>query len=393
VSEDRPVAHKIGIDYTAAARQGAGIGRLTRGVVRALAEIDRENEYTLLIKGRGIPYPPPVPHPRNQASGIASANFGEVRTRISERWWTRLWYRLHLPIPVEWLIGPVDLFHSPDFTLPPTLSGTRTIVTVHDLSFLRVPHCFEQALLDYLTVHVPRAVSRADWLLADSESTRRDLVELLGAPEARISVVYPGVEPRFRPIDDAEALEQVRVKYGLPRRFVLSVGTIQPRKNTAGLIEALSRLRATDVALVVVGGRGWLYEDVYAYVQELGVSDRVHWAGYVDDADLPALYSLSAVFALPSLYEGFGIPPLEAMACGTPVVTADNSSFPEVVGDAGIMVNADDIDSLTDRLDAVLEDAALRRSLVEKGLAQARRFTWQEAARSLRAVYEKVGSL
>ena len=198
--------YRIGIDYTSAAHQGAGIGRLTRGVVRALAEIDRENQYTLLVQGRELPYPPAVPDPRNAASGIPHANFREVRTRISERWWNRIWHRLRLPLPVEWVTGPLDLFHSPDFTLPPVRPGTRTIVTVHDLSYLRLPHCFEPTLREYLETHVARAVRRADHVLADSHSTRRDAIELLRVPEKRVSVLYAGVEPRFRPIKDRETL-------------------------------------------------------------------------------------------------------------------------------------------------------------------------------------------
>ena len=382
---------RIGIDYTSAAHQGAGIGRLTRNVVRALAEIDQENEYTLLVQGREIPYPPAVPHGRNVASGIPNANFGEVRTWISERWWTRIWHRLRLPIPVDWVVGSIDLFHSPDFTLPPTRPGTRTIVTVHDLSFLRLPHCFEPALLDYLAVHVPRAVRRADRVLADSESTRRDVIELLGIPGDKVSVLYSGVEPRFQPIHDPQTLEGVRLKYDLPPRFVLCVGTIQPRKNHAALIEAFTRLDTSDLSLVIVGGKGWLYEDVFHKIRELGMRDRVHLTGFVDDRDLPVLYNLAEVFAWPSLYEGFGLPPLEAMACGIPVVTANNSSLPEVVADAGLLVDAADTQALAHALARVLNDPALRRTLVARGLARAREFTWHKAAQTLLATYKHVG--
>lgn len=378
---------RIGIDYTSAAHQGAGIGRLTRNVVRALAELDRENEYTLLVQGRKAAHPPSIPHPRNVASGIPNANFCERRTWIDERWWNRIWHRLRLPVAVEWVVGRVDVFHSPDFTLPPTRPRTRTIVTVHDLSFLRLPHCFEPALLDHLRANVPRAVRRADWVLADSENTRRDVVDLLQVPEERVRVLYAGVEPRFRPIADRQVLERVRTRYHLPRRFILSVGTLQPRKNYTGLIEALARLDAADLSLVIVGGKGWLYRGIYDRVQELGLEDRVVFAGFVNDADLPAIYNLAEVFALPSLYEGFGIPPLEAMACGTPVVTANNSSLPEVVGDAGLLIDARDTDALAGALDRLLQDGVMRRSLVERGRARARAFTWERAARTLLATY------
>ncbi|MBN1639933.1 MAG: glycosyltransferase family 4 protein [Anaerolineae bacterium] len=381
---------RIGIDYTSAAHQGAGIGRLTRNIVRALSEIDEQNEYTLLVRGRDLPYPPPVPHPRNVASGIPNDNVREVRTWIDERWWHRVWHRLRLPIPVEWLVGAVDLFHSPDFTLPPVQGRTRTLVTVHDLSFLHLPDCFQPSLLEYLVAHVPRAVARAHCVIADSESTRRDLVDAYGVPPGRVVVIYPAVEPRFRPLDDQPALARVRERYQLPQRFILSLGTIQPRKNYTGLIEAFARLGDPELSLVIVGGRGWLYDDVFAAVREHRLEERVCFPGYVADEDVPALYNLASVFALPSLYEGFGIPPLEAMACGTPVVVANNSSLPEVVGDAGLLVETRDTEALADALDRLLRDAALRRALTAAGLVRARAFTWRRSAEQLLATYERV---
>ena len=380
---------KIGIDYTSAANQGAGIGRLTRNIVRALAESERaQNEYTLLIQGRELPFPPPAPDPRNVASGIKNANWREVRTRINERWWHRIWHRLRLPLPVEWVIGPVDVFHSPDFTLPPTQRRTRTIVTVHDLSFLRLPHCFEPALLAYLNANVPPSVRRADCVLADSDNTRQDVIELLDVPPERVRTIYCGVEARFRPIDDAEQLERVRSKYDLPERFILSLGTIQPRKNYGALIRAFAGLKPGETSLVIAGGKGWLYQDVFQTVTDLGVQDRVLWPGFVDDVDLPALYNLAELFAFPSLYEGFGLPPLEAMACGTPVIVANNSSLPEVVGDAGLLVDAGDVDALGGAVERLLDDAVLRRSLAERGLHRAKHFTWQKAAQALLKTYE-----
>lgn len=391
---------RIGIDYSSAVHQGAGIGRLTRNVVQALARLDAESnrtsdQYTLLIQGREIPYPPPTGNSggsRNAASGIPNHNWREVRTHLSQRWWTRIWHRLRFPLDVEWLIGQVDLFHGPDFVLPPLRPGTRAIVTVHDLSFLHLPHCFEPALLDYLKSAVPRATARADWVLADSESTRRDAIELLDVPERRTSVLYPGVESRFQPIEDRAILSGVQSKYGLPERFILSVGTVQPRKNYVELVEAFSRLDLENVHLVIAGGRGWLYRELLDRIEELGLNQRVHLTGYVDDIDLPALYNLAQVVALPSLYEGFGIPIIEAMACGIPVVAADNSSLPEAAGDAGLLVDALDSEALADALSRALTDPGLRQAMIERGLAQASQFTWQRAAETLHATYQQVGS-
>jgi glycosyltransferase involved in cell wall biosynthesis len=392
---------RIGIDYSSAVHQGAGIGRLTRNVVQALARLDEGaslpsmgDEYTLLIQGRQIAYPPQLEgaaDARNVASGIPNANWHEVRTWLNQRWWTRIWHRLHLPVNVEWLIGQVDLFHGPDFVLPPLGSRTRAIVTVHDLSFLHYPHCFEPALLAYLNSAVPRAAARADWVLADSESTRRDAIERLGVPAQQTSVLYPGVEPRFRPIDDPTLLDRVRHKYKLTQPFILSVGTVQPRKNYVRLVEAYNQLGMADVHLVIVGGRGWLYQELLDRIRELGLQERVHLAGYVDDVDLPVIYNLARVVAQPSLYEGFGIPIVEAMACGIPVVAANNSSLPEAAGDAGLLVDAMDGEALADALARALTDSHLRQTMTERGVAQARRFTWKKAAQTLQATYQQVG--
>jgi glycosyltransferase involved in cell wall biosynthesis len=390
---------RIGIDYSSAVHQGAGIGRLTRNVVCELAKLDAgerpsRDEYTLLVQGREIPYPPQrdgTASVKNAASGIPNPNWREVRTRLSQRWWTRIWHRLRIPFSVEWLLGPLDLFHGPDFVLPPLHPRTRAIVTVHDLSFLRYPDCFEPALLAYLNAAVPRAATRADWVLADSESTRRDAVELLGVLEEQTGVLYPGVESRFCPIEDQSTLDTVRAKYGLPPAFVLSVGTVQPRKNYVRLVEALSKLDVEDVDLAIVGGKGWLYQELFDRIEELGLQARVHLTGYVEDADLPAIYNLAQVVAQPSLYEGFGIPIVEAMSCGIPVVAADNSSLPEAAGDAGLLVDAMDSDALANALSRALTDSRLRQTMTKRGLAQARRFTWQKAAETLHATYQQIG--
>jgi glycosyltransferase involved in cell wall biosynthesis len=376
---------RIGVDYTAAVRQGGGIGRYTRNLIRALSELDGESRYTLFVAGGW-----------GDGDGLGQwpENFRVRSVPISDRWTTILWQRLRLPLPIQLMTGPLDLFHSPDFVLPP-VGHTPAILTVHDLSFLRVPRFFVPGFREYLEGAVRRAVRHAGHILADSESTRRDLIELLGVEPERASVLYPGVEPRFRPIEDAELPNWVRARYDLPGRFVLGLGTLQPRKNFDGLIEAFGRLLAArgdepEIAglhLVIAGGRGWMYEETLALPARLGLGNRVHFPGFVADDDLPALYNLAAAFAFPSWYEGFGLPVLEAMACGTPVVAADNSSLPEAAGEAALRVNAGDADGLADSLGLLLVDSTLRGRLVAAGYEQARHFTWQGAAEQLLAAY------
>jgi glycosyltransferase involved in cell wall biosynthesis len=324
---------RIGIDYTAAVRQGAGIGRYARELVRALEALDQGHDYVLFAAMGG----------QRPADMTWPPGFQMRSVPLSDRTLAILWHRLRLPFWVELATGPVDIFHSPDFVLPP-VRRAKTLVTVHDLSFIRYPQCADANLRAYLNKVVPRSVHRADGVLADSQSTKEDLVALLGVEPARIEVVYPGVEERFRPIEDQALLEKVRARYGLPPHFILGLGTLQPRKNFTRLIEAFADLRSAicDLHLVIVGGKGWLYENIFATVEQLGLDERVIFPGFVADEHLPALYNLADLFIFPSLYEGFGIPPLEALACGTPVITSNASSLPEVVGEAGLMVEATD---------------------------------------------------
>jgi glycosyltransferase involved in cell wall biosynthesis len=371
---------RIGIDCTAALRQGGGIGRYTGGLVQALARLDRQNEYVLFVAGR----------PSGPLLELSSAhpNFHLKAAPLSDRFFNIIWQRLRLPLPVEAFSGPLDIFHSPDFVLPP-LRRARAILTVHDLSFMRVPQCADPALRAYLSQAVPRSISRADHVLADSQSTRRDLIELLAVPADKITVVPAGVGDNFRRVTDEERLAYVRRRYELPPRFILGLSTLEPRKNFVGLIRAFARLSASGYAgdLVIAGGRGWMYEPIFAEVEQQKLAGRVHFPGFVADADLPALYTLADLLAFPSFYEGFGLPVLEAMACGTPVICADNSSLPEVAGEAALMVGAGDTEALVEGMRRLLADEELRRQLVQRGLAQVKNFTWQGAARKLLAVY------
>ncbi|MBI3287867.1 MAG: glycosyltransferase family 4 protein, partial [Chloroflexi bacterium] len=294
---------RIGIDYNAALHQRAGIGRYTRELFKALAALDRENEYLLVISG-------PAVRPGQDFLPDA-ANFRPFYLLLGERWTTLLWQRLRLPLAIDWLTGSVDLFHSPDYVLPPLRRGVNKLLTIHDLSFLRYPEGAEPTLRWYLEGAVPRSVARADLLLADSESTRRDLIDLFHVDPQRVEVIYPGVDERFRPLPDRARLQEVRRRYALDGPFILSVGTLEPRKNYPRLIEAFHRLRHdTHIPhrLVIVGGLGWRYAGVFRSVEQLGLQDEVRFLGHVPEEDLIALYNLCEAFAFVSLYEGFGLP-------------------------------------------------------------------------------------
>lgn len=367
---------RIGIDYTAAVRQRAGIGRYARSLIRALARRDHENDYVLLSAGKE---PDAEPWP---------ANFSLRALPVTDRHLSILWQKLRLPLPVEWLTGRLDLFHSPDFVLPPVRKA-RTVLTIHDLSFLRHPECSSPALLEYLMSAVPRSVARADLILADSQSTQHDLIELMGMDPARIRVVYPAVDDTFAPSDQAN-VAAVRARHDIGGPYILSLGTLQPRKNYVRLIEAFRILKDTsDIPhrLVIGGGPGWLYEPIYETIETLGLQDEVRMLGYVDEGDLPALYTGADVFCFPTLYEGFGIPVLEAMACGTPVVASNTSSLPEAAGDAALLVSPTDTEAMAEALGRAITNTDMRERLIQSGLVQCQRFSWSDSARDLHMAY------
>ncbi len=377
---------RIGVDYTAAVWQGAGIGRYTRALVRELLEVDQSNEYVLFFP-RGLPRRP-APFLEHQERLSQIHPYLQPRSiPLTDHWTAVLWHRLRLPVPIEAVCGRLDLYYSPDFVLPPQLGGHR-VLTTHDLAFLTHPECAVPRLEWYYRA-VQRSIRTAELVLADSESTRRDLVRLLEVDPARVEVLFSGVGPAFRPIEDRAPLEAVRARYNLPERFLLSVGTVEPRKNLIRLFEALAGLpQELRVPLFIAGRPGWLYEDTFAAANRLGLHEWVHFLGFVPDEILPALYNLAIALAYPSLYEGFGLPPLEAMACGTPVLTSRTASIPEVVGHAAVLVDPLDVASIREGLRRLLEDSILRAHLRQAGLQRARQFTWRKAAERLRELMQ-----
>ncbi len=375
----------IGFDVTAALTQGGGIGRYTRELIRALVVEEPGFSYKLFSAR------PPAGLPVADSLPVAP-HVAHHPAPVDERWLYRAWYRLRLPLPVQCITGPIDLFHSPDFVLPPVSGSIPTILTVHDLSFVHYPETFPPALVAYLNRVVPWSVGRAGHILADSQSTKRDLQAVWGVEADKITVLLSGVSERFHPVTDAAALQAVRERYGLDRPFVLAVGTVQPRKNYEMLVRAFRPVaQQLPHALVIAGGKGWLDEGLTQEIARQGLGDRVRLTGFVDDADLPALYSAADLLAFSSLYEGFGLPLLEAMACGTPVLSSDASSLPEVAGDgAAVLLSPHDATAWTAAILELLGDEAARQRLIAAGRAQSARFTWRAAARRLAELYRRL---
>jgi glycosyltransferase involved in cell wall biosynthesis len=290
--------------------------------------------------------------------------------------------------PLDKTFGAVDIFHATNHLLA-HFSRSHTVYTLHDLIFLHYPEYHLPYNRWYLTFAMPRYLRAAEVVITPSECSRQDAIKFYRLPAAKIKVIYEAASPIFKPTADTEHLRRVRQTYQLPDKFILHVATIEPRKNLGRLLDAFQSLLAEwpDLRLVLIGKKGWLYEEFFQKLKTLGLEERVIFPGFVAEADLPACYQLAQVFVYPSLYEGFGLPPLEAMACGTPVVSSNSSSLPEVVGSAGLLVDPTDTAALTAALHRVLTDDHLRADLQQRGLAQAQKFSWQKAGEELVAVY------
>jgi len=295
------------------------------------------------------------------------------------------WEQLVWPLRAR--LDRLDLTHGMGFAMP-RLATCPAVVTLYDLSFVHYPNAFPPPQRRYLHAATAHACRHARRLIAISESGRDDIQRVYGVPSERIDVVTPGVGDTFRPLPPDE-VAAFRRRRGLPDRFLLHVGTLQPRKNVPLLLDALARLGRADAPLVLVGGKGWLYDAIFRRVEELGLGDRVRFAGYVDDDELPLWYNAAAALVFPSLYEGFGLPIVEALACGTPVVAARASSLPEAGGAAALYFDPSDADELAARLAEALDDDALIAHLRDAGPAQARRFSWARAGQETAAVYDR----
>lgn len=376
---------RIGIDLTSAVTQGGGIGRYTRELVQAVTAVDSQNEYRFFSAKQ----PAVLPVPKSIPTG---SRIKYRQSPLADRWHYRLWYRLRLPIPVQLLTGQIDLFHSPDFVLPPVLPKVPTLLTVHDLSFLHYPNTFPESLVSYLNRVVPWSIQRATHILADSEATKRDLITLWQVPAEKVTVLLSGVNRSFQKVTDEARLQPVRQKYEIGNApYLLSVGTIQPRKNYQLLIRAFKNVAERfPHNLIISGGKGWLFDEMMAEIDAQGLQGRVRFIGFVDDEDLAALYSGADLFVFPSLYEGFGLPLLEAMACGVPVVSSNASSLPEVGRNTAVYLSPHEPLSWTQKMIELLEDDAERARLSELGLAHIEQFSWQKTAVNLLNIYKKV---
>ncbi len=363
------------LDYQPAVAQRAGIGRYTQLLARHLAPLlapdDELRLFYLDFSRRATP--PGVPNT------IPTAWRGLPGALVQQ-----LWKRLRLP-PFDLLAGNADLFHFPNFIIPPLRRG-RAVVTIHDMSFMRLPECAESKNRRYLEARIADTIERAAAIITISHFSAFEIAALFPQAVGKLHVTHLGIDASFTP-PPAAAIAATRQRLGLTRPYIVSVGTIEPRKNFPLLVKAFDALERDDIDLVIAGMPGWNCETIFNSFKEARRAGQIRYLSYVADHDLTALYAGAAAFALASHYEGFGFTPIEAMACGTPVVTAPGGSLQEVAGTAALLVPDYEVEAWRSALATILDDEPLRQRLVQAGLAQAGNYRWQKTAAETLKIY------
>lgn len=375
----------IGIDIrTLMDTRYSGVSEYTLNLVNALLKLDSKNEYRLFY---------------NAAKDISASlrqfdcpNVKIIKKSIPNKILNYLFFKFFNSPKIDKLLK-ADVFFMPHINFIGLSGKTKSILTIHDLSFLRYPEFFSaRKNFWHKMINVKKLVSRFDEIVAVSENTKRDIVDLCGVEPEKIKVIYSGAEDIYRqmmPNDAKERQEQfkIKIKYNLPEKFILFLGTVEPRKNIDGLVRAYEILREKngDLAqykLLIAGGRGWKSKKIYKRRENSKYRDDIKFLGYIEKKDKVYLYNLASLFVYPSFYEGFGFPPLEAMACGTPIITGLSSSLPEIIGNAGLMVDPYNISDLAAAMEKVLIDDDLRNNLIQKGLERVKNFSWEKAAKN-----------
>lgn len=371
---------KVAIDIQPAIAQRAGVGRYTKSLVENIGSCKTEQDDIRLcffdFKRQGMPF---------QAPDTDFCGISWCPGRVAQKAWKTVGWP-----PYNWFSGPADVFHFPNFIIPPLTHG-RKLVTIHDVSFLRFPEAAEPKNLRYLTTQIHRTLDRADLILTDSVFSAQEMQELLQVPAERIRPIHLGLEPVSRS-PSHDDLQEMRHRFGLNKPYLLFVSTLEPRKNIPFLIDSFERMDKFDGDLVLCGMTGWKFEPILERIQSSPRAASIRYLQYVDDGWMPALYAAAECFVFPSLYEGFGFPPLEAMQQGTPVLSSRSGSLPEVLGTAACYAGIDDPSTWAEATWALLTDTEQRQRLRTAGLEHVQGFDWRKTARQTWAAYVEAAS-
>ena len=370
---------KIGIDATALPQEPVGAGVYIINLLRALGDLNTGHELVVFLHENA----------RNYLEMDETTNILQVVLPDRNPALRLVWEQIMLPKLVKRY--KIDLLHSLHYTSP-FLLACASVVTIHDLTFFLFPELHKLSKRLFFPSVIRASARKADALITVSENTRQDSIRLLHVPEEKIFAVQLGVDEIFHPIKDNGLRRKIYQQYQLPEKFILYVGLVEPRKNLPLLIRSFRTLVEEGFShrLVIAGRLGWMYQEVFKQIETLGLEDRIKFTGYVPRQNLPIVYNLAELFVYPTLYEGFGLPVLEAMACGTPVVTSNISSLPEIVGNAGILVTPGEESALAEAMVKVLSDPKMQENLAEKGIRRSKNFSWKRTAKETLQVYQHV---
>jgi glycosyltransferase involved in cell wall biosynthesis len=369
---------KIAVDaFPLTTKTASGIPNYTRNILRSMVGLDADHEYFLYCKN---------PFGFDEAPNIYP-RLGSTPEANSSSYGNTLW----LFNKGVWIMKKdgIDLFWGTRQMLPPVLPGMRTLLTAYDLVWHYYPETMERYNLLVTKILAKRSIVSAEHIITISESTSRDLTKVLGVPREKIDVIYPAAD-QYIPLDKDESADYISEKYGTNRNYVLTVSTVEPRKNLPTLLKAFSGLKSEGIQLLIAGASGWKTSSIHNLYDELGLTEKeVKFLGYVPDEDMNRLYSGARLFVFPSIYEGFGIPALEALSSGTPLIVSDRSSLPEVAGDAGVQLDPYDVEGWRAAISEVMADSELQHRMSGQGIEQAKRFSWEESARKTLKVLER----
>lgn len=385
---------RIGIDVSRYFDRSGGVGIYAANLLKYLLKIDKNNEYNAYSFFYNC-FPPNWKHKKiiDEFRKYGKVNFSQINlpTPILKRKWNNSSIEKK-----EKLLGGVDIIHSTAYVIP-ELFNARLVVTIHDLSFLIFPEYHTKENYELVLSNLIYLNSRPDMVICDSLQTKKDVIKYFHVPEEKLRVVYLGVSDSFREEIDSDFRKKILEKYGLTGKYLLCVASIEPRKNFLRIINTFSEFikqeEYKEYSLVCVGGRGWKNIEIYSLVKQKNLEGKIKFLGFIEESELAPIYNQAEIFLYPSLYEGFGLPVLEAMACAVPVITSNVSSLPEVASDAAILVNPYSEKDIYTAVCSLLENGSLRKKLISKGLDRVREFSWGKTAMVTLKVYHEVYNL